>query len=199
MPSVEPHVTLLVSGGLDSSLLAVRGSRSGVIRNALFVNYRQAAAKQERLAMLRICQQVGIQADRVDAYHPGSAALSIGTGEAGPRVVPGRNLWLVSMAISEALTTGSTTVWIGCNKDDAEHYPDCRQHFIVALDRLAWNAYGIHVEAPLLHMPKRQVVEAWREEAKGVATPWSCYEPTAEGWPCGTCNACALREAAEAT
>jgi len=129
---------------------------------------------------------------------PGVSALDIGAGAHGPRVVAGRNLLLLSHATAYALSVGACRVWIGCNADDAEDYPDCRREFIEAAGMMTWLAYGSRVWAPLIDMNKRQVVAKARELGVDIADTWSCYQPSIARplEPCGTCNACRLRASA---
>lgn len=122
-------------------------------------------------------------------------AMDIGVGVPGARVVPGRNLVLIAHAINIAAATGASSVWIGCNADDAADYPDCRPPFILAASRLG-EEFGVVVEAPLLHMTKADVVREAQRLGVDVGATWSCYQPTAMCKPCGTCNACKLRIAA---
>lgn len=183
---------VLLSGGVDSSLCLLLAHRAGTVEGALQINYDQPCATNEREAAAKLCAELDIERTPMRAYHPGRAAMWLGVGAPGPRVVPGRNLWLLSLAISHAAALGANSVTIGCNADDAENYPDCRPEFLAAVSSMAQAAYGVSVKTPLLHMTKRQVIGAWRELGRNLDETWSCYESTTTK-PCGTCNACVLR------
>jgi len=187
-------VIVLLSGGVDSSLCAVTAGPT--LHSCLQVNYGQPAADQERAAAAALCAALGVERVPLRAYHPGLAAMRTGVGVAGPRVVPGRNLWLLSLAVSHAAALGLAEVWIGCNADDASNYPDCRPDFIAGLSTASESAYGVRVVAPLLHLTKRQVIATWESRGHTLDTTWSCYEPNGAA-PCGSCDACRLRTSSE--
>jgi 7-cyano-7-deazaguanine synthase len=207
---VQRDITVLLSGGLDSSLCAVLAHQMGRLRNVLHINYHQPAGQQEDRCSRALAE--GLNVPFFDLREVGVAgcvdAMAIGTGAPGPRVVPGRNLWMASLAISHALQTGCTSVWLGCNADDAANYPDCRPEFIDALNAMAQATYGIGVAAPLMLRTKREVVEKWVDLGRSLDETWSCYQPRdvrvdfgfstiPVARPCGTCDACVLRDAAE--
>lgn len=52
-------------------------------------------------------------------------------------------------------------------------------------------AYGVRLVAPFIFATKAQVMDSLPPEL--LALTWSCYEPTAAGKPCGTCNSCKAR------
>jgi 7-cyano-7-deazaguanine synthase len=191
----DSRTVVLLSGGVDSSLCLLRAHREGRLHSALQVNYEQPMADAERRAAQALCDSLGVQRVPLRAYHPGRAAMWAGHGATGPRVVPGRNLWLISLAVSHAAACGATSVTIGCNADDAANYPDCRPQFIEAAHELAARAYGIAVLAPLVGLSKQEVIAEWVGSGRSLDECWSCYE-SKNLTPCGTCDACVLRRSA---
>ena len=190
------NVTVLLSGGLDSSLCAELAHQQGRLRNCLHIHYGQPASAQEARCSRAVADSLGVQCFVRQGV--GTAdAMATGVGEPGPRVVPGRNLWMASIAISYALETGSTSVWLGCNADDAKNYPDCRPAFIEALNAMAQATYGVEVAAPLMLRTKKDIVRKWLALGRDLDETWSCYQPREVPWtkdvPCGTCDACVLR------
>ena len=127
------------------------------------------------------------------------------SGEPGPRVIPGRNLIMLSLAVNYAAFEGVHEVWYGPTKDDWEDYPDCRPEFVKQLCALTDDDVDVEVVAPLLNLTKKEVVARAVELGVDLDTTWSCYAangytvrdghhcPTI-GSPCGTCNSCKLRE-----
>lgn len=174
-------VLILLSGGADSSLLA---SMAPAGSRALFIAWGQPAEREEALAACRVAARFGLPLDHQSTMLPGSAMAS-GVGVPGPRVVPGRNLILVSLAVAHAVLHGVDVVWFGASDADRAEYADCRREFVVAADALCRSAYGVGIEAPLLDTPREVVMM----RARGLPT-WSCYQPVAAYTPCGTCNAC---------
>lgn len=119
--------------------------------------------------------------------------------------VPARNTVFLSFALALAEVRGATAIAIGANAVDYSGYPDCRPEFIAAFERLANLATRAGVEAsakgeraiaivaPLLEMPKSRIVALGAELGIDFAMTTSCYDPAAEGRPCGRCDACVLR------
>ena len=185
---------VLLSGGLDSTVVAKMLLDRGELVACLMVDYGQPHARWELPRAVDFCAKYGIRALHAQIPIPGMDAMRIGSGAAGARVVPGRNLLLTSVAVSHALTVGADTVALGCNADDNRDYPDCRASFLTALNATT-RAYGVQVVAPLMGYTKRQVVSEAARVGVDLDETWSCYEPVGPA-PCGTCNACRLRDAA---
>lgn len=190
----KPDTVVLLSGGLDSTTTAHLAMEQGRLAAVVLFSYGQphgfaelgAAAKWAKKHKVREHYlQIALRAE----------AMDLGIGTPGARVVPGRNLVLIAHAINIAAATGASSVWVGCNADDAADYPDCRPPFILAASRLG-ELFGVSVEAPLLHMTKADVVREAMRLGVDIGATWSCYQPTAMCQPCGTCNACVLRESA---
>ena len=115
--------------------------------------------------------------------------------------VPARNTVFLSFALAWAEVLGSSDLFIGVNALDYSGYPDCRPEFIAAFERMAnlATAAGVggrqrlRIHTPLIHLTKAQIIE--RGQALGVdyALTSSCYDPAADGRPCGECDSCQLR------
>jgi 7-cyano-7-deazaguanine synthase len=115
--------------------------------------------------------------------------------------VPARNTVFLSFALAWAEVLGASDIVIGVNALDYSGYPDCRPEFIAAFERMANLATAAGVEgrqrltihAPLIAMTKAEII------ARGVALgvdyglTSSCYDPGADGRPCGACDSCLLR------
>lgn len=192
-------VVVLLSGGLDSTVLAASALKVGRLRACLSFRYGQPHMEAEMMAARKWCYENGVERVVVDVPMPGvSAAMHTGVGAAGPRVMPGRNLVLIAHAVQYAATVGAAEVRIGACADDAADYPDCRPDFVAAAAGLA-AVYGVRVEAPYVHLRKTDIVRIANGLGVDIAATWSCYEPRSVGFgfePCGTCNACRLRASA---
>ena len=108
-------------------------------------------------------------------------------------IFAGRNLVFVSVGVAYAQAKKFDAVAIGCNRDDAERFPDCREKFLCPLQACA-EAYGVALVAPLLDFTKREVVARARKGGVPLELTWSCYSGSTV--PCGHCMACRLREEA---
>jgi 7-cyano-7-deazaguanine synthase len=115
--------------------------------------------------------------------------------------VPARNTIFLSFALAWAEVLGASDIFIGVNALDYSGYPDCRPEFVAAFERLANLATRggvegttpIRIQAPLLDLTKRQIVELGRTLGVDYALTLSCYDPGPDGEACGRCDACTLR------
>lgn len=183
---------LLASGGLDSSLIAAL--EAGRIALHLFVDYGQANAVHEYAAANAIAKHHNVEFCPLSMPHifRGSSLTGSGESTTGPAtIVPGRNGFLISTAITVAMTRGLDRVLIGCNATDSAVYPDCRADFLVTTAAAAAAAYGVRVIAPLLTHDKTQIGVDCRTYDVPVKLTRSCYTGHAD--PCGTCGACETR------
>jgi 7-cyano-7-deazaguanine synthase len=118
--------------------------------------------------------------------------------------VPGRNIFLLTLAAAYAGKVGAEVVVAGMCQTDYSGYPDCRAPFMTALQDVWKRGLGVtpsvQIYTPLMNMTKSQtVLEAksldekmqdmmvW--EALGLSV--TCYNGKVPG--CGECPACELR------
>jgi 7-cyano-7-deazaguanine synthase len=114
--------------------------------------------------------------------------------------VPARNTVLLSLALAWAEVLGAERIVIGVNALDYSGYPDCRPEFIAAFEYLATLATKagvtgrpLRIWAPLQHLTKSGIIRLGIELGLDYGLTHSCYDPTAEGRPCGRCDSCLLR------
>lgn len=177
---------ILLSGGVDSLVLAETKHRSGEDLAAVFFDYGQPARVQEWRSAEAWCEPRGVWLHRCTVDLRGMEAMNAETGQSGARVVPARNLVLLALAANFALTHGHEEIAYGANRADLSGYADCRQDFVIAVDTVC-SILGVRVRAPLLFTDKAEIVR--RAQEWGLSW-WSCYTPTPDGSPCQTCNAC---------
>ena len=86
---------------------------------------------------------------------------------------------------------------------DYSGYPDCRPEFIEAYQkvidagtRAGVEGGSIRVRAPLIDLPKHEIIRRGLELGVDYSLTVSCYEPEAGGRSCGRCESCRLRLAA---
>lgn len=187
-------VVVLCSGGVDSAVLAHRAHQSGRLAALVFCNYGQPASLMEWRAAIALARLLEVRLHEVPLTTVWAADMVGSHGEPGPRIVPVRNLLMIAHAANYAASIGASTVWLGAIGDDAPLYHDCRPAFARAVG-MALDGDGLTLEMPLSHQTKDQVVvEAARLGC--LAPAWSCYTPR-NGGPCGTCDSCRQRRAAE--
>jgi len=188
-------LTILFSGGFDSMVLAEKAKNEGLSFCLLHFSYGQGASAQEASASLRWAQKNDIHIERKIVSLCGLQSMNTPPGSAGPRVIPGRNLLLISLAINYAAANGSDCVWYGATRDDWEDYPDCRPEFVDSLNALSIKDVGVKVQAPFIEHTKKDIVLLGGELGVSAQDSWSCYSPLV-GLPCNECNSCVARAAA---
>jgi 7-cyano-7-deazaguanine synthase len=116
--------------------------------------------------------------------------------------VPARNTILLSLALAWAETLQAQYIFVGANAVDYSGYPDCRPEYLKAFEAMANLAtkaavegQRIEVRAPLIDLPKKEIVRLAIELGVNPADTVTCYQPDAEGRACGACDACRIRKA----
>lgn len=116
--------------------------------------------------------------------------------------VPARNTVLLSVALAWAEVLQAQHIFIGANAVDYSGYPDCRPEYLKAFEAMANLAtkaavegMRIEVRAPLIDLPKKDIVRLAAELGVDLAETVTCYQPDAEGRACGVCDACRIRKA----
>lgn len=202
----------LVSGGLDSLVVASMARAAGWRLFALTIDYNQRH-KIEIESAARIAKELGAERHIVlplnlSAF--GGSALTDqqievpkqGVEDGIPvTYVPARNTIFLSLCLGWAEAVGARDIAIGVNALDYSGYPDCRAEFIDAFVTTANLATKAGVEGdpfqlhtPLVHMTKADIVRAGTELGIDLGLSWSCYDPTPEGLHCGVCDSCRLRQ-----
>ena len=109
--------------------------------------------------------------------------------------VPFRNAHLLSIATSWAEVIGATKIFIGAVEEDSSGYPDCREVFYQAFNKVIEMGTKpetrITIETPLIHLKKSQIVKKGVELGAPLKLTWSCYQNSEKA--CGRCESCALR------
>ncbi|MBI1893470.1 MAG: 7-cyano-7-deazaguanine synthase QueC [Candidatus Rokubacteria bacterium] len=205
----------LLSGGLDSSTVMAWAQREGYDGYALSFDYGQrhrieleaarriaaALGAKEHLILRLDLRKIGGSALTDDLAVPkGRSEAEIGTG-IPVTYVPARNTIFLAYALAFAEVRETEHIVIGVNELDSSGYPDCRPEYIRAFEQLANLATKAGVEGksrfrvhtPLIRLSKADIVRRAVELGVDLSLTWSCYEPTAEGWACGVCDACLLR------
>ncbi|MBU6267589.1 MAG: 7-cyano-7-deazaguanine synthase QueC [Sphingomonadales bacterium] len=209
--SSKPAV-VLVSGGLDSMVVAGLAREAGYRIHALTIDYNQRHRRELQSASA-IAQKLGAERHVVlplDLRQFGGSALTsevdvpkAGVGADIPvTYVPARNLVFLSLTLAWAEALGAFDIFIGVNALDYSGYPDCRPEFIAGFQDLARlatkagaNGDQFTIHAPLQYLGKADIVrEALRLELD-PGLSWSCYDPQPDGTACGLCDSCRLRKA----
>ncbi|KPJ87203.1 MAG: 7-cyano-7-deazaguanine synthase [Gemmatimonas sp. SG8_17] len=210
-----PKAVVLLSGGLDSATTLAIAQADGFEPYALTFRYGQRHAL-EVAAARRVAQQLGA-ADHVildiDLRTFGASALTddipVPKDRSEPELgggvpvtyVPARNTIFLSFALGWAEVLRAGDIFIGVNALDYSGYPDCREEYIVAFQRMADLATRagteegrrIEIHTPLIGMTKQEIVRKGVELGVDYSLTVSCYDPAPDGAACGHCDACLLR------
>lgn len=204
-----PAVVLL-SGGLDSMVVAGLARERGHAVHALSIDYGQRH-RRELDAARAIGERLGVARHVVlplDLTVFGGSALTADIAVPKDGVAPGipvtyvpaRNLVFLALTTAFAETVSARDLFIGVNAIDYSGYPDCRPEFIASFAetaRLGTKAgaegrpFTIH--APLQHMSKADIARECERLGLDPAWSWSCYDPDPAGIACGVCDSCRLR------
>ena len=208
----EKKAVVLLSGGLDSYTAAALAREEGYRLYALPVRYGQVHAREIDAARavaraLGVVRHLELAADL--AAIGGSALTRAGgvpqdrpleEGGIPATYVPARNTVLLSLALGWAEVVGAAAIVIGINAIDYSGYPDCRSEYLAAFERLAALATRAGVEgraprllAPLATLSKADIIRRGRALGLDYRLTHSCYDPSADGSPCGRCDSCRLR------
>jgi 7-cyano-7-deazaguanine synthase len=212
---VSERAVVLLSGGLDSYTAAAVARRDGCELYALSINYgqrhvRELAAARAVAGSLGVRQHLELELDltRIGGSALTSPAMAVPKDQPiDPAVipstyVPARNTIFLSLAMAWAEVLDAANVYIGVNALDYSGYPDCRPEFILAFEQMARLAtragvegHSLKIHTPLIDLSKAGIIRLGLLLGLDYALTHSCYDPLADGRPCGRCDSCRLRAA----
>ena len=209
---------VLLSGGLDSATTCAIAKDGGFHLFALTFDYGQRH-RDELDAARRVAEAGGVVDHRVvtlDLRAFGGSALTADidvpkdrqaaeiAAEIPITYVPARNTIFLSHALAWAEVLEAADIFLGVNAVDYSGYPDCRPEFIQAFEAMAQLAtkaavegsQPVNIHAPLIDMKKTEIIRLGLSLGVDYSLTCSCYDPMADGSPCGRCDSCRLRAAA---
>jgi 7-cyano-7-deazaguanine synthase len=198
---------VLLSGGLDSTVLTAKALAAGEHVEAVSVHYGQRHAR-ELDAAAQVAAHYGIRHDTVDLgvlrEHLAGSALTTGPDvpeghysapSMAATVVPNRNMIMLAVAAGIAASRGHGQVATAVHAGDHPIYPDCRPSFITAASltvQLATAGYGdVEIVAPFVRSTKTDIARLGAQLGAPVHLSWSCYQGGSEH--CGRCGTCIER------
>ena len=209
------NAVILLSGGVDSATAAAIAKQQGFDLHALSFRYgqrheRELASAQQVAAFLQAkahqilsfdLRAIGGSALTDDIAVPkGRSEAEMGKG-IPVTYVPARNTIFLSFALAFAERIEAQDIFFGANQLDYSGYPDCREEYIQAFERMANLATKAGVEGksrltihtPLLKMSKAAIIKTGLALGLDYALTWSCYDPRSDNRACGRCDSCQLR------
>lgn len=186
-------IVTLVSGGLDSTLVAHLAKEEGLRIHPLFVNYGQRALERELAACKRAMIKLELDNLQVADLSGFGALIRSGLTDPSQRIVedaftPGRNMLFLLVASAHAYKVGADAVSIGLLHEETALFPDQTSGFLREAESLISRIMGreLRVLAPLAAFHKDEVVAL--AKIKGIQGTYSCHMGEEE--PCGNCIAC---------
>jgi len=210
---MQKKAVILLSGGLDSATVLAIAKSQGYECHTISFDYGQRHKAELDFAQA-LSKQMGAQSHRVvkvDMAPIGGSALTdttidvpvsgVESGEIPVTYVPARNTVFLSYALALAEVLGSDDLFIGVNAVDYSGYPDCRQAYIDAFEKMANLAtkvgvegHALHIQTPLIDLTKAQIVQQGTMLGVDYSLTVSCYQADSEGRACGVCDSCRLRK-----
>ena len=205
---------LLLSGGLDSYTAGAIAREEGFSLHALTVRYgqrhlRELESARAVAAALGVAKHIELDVDlsvfggsSLTTNAPVPKDRRLDATDIPSTYVPARNTIFLSLALAWAEVLGAQDIVIGVNALDYSGYPDCRPEYVAAFERLAAlaTARGVQggrfrIPAPLQQSTKADIVRRGLALGLDYGLTHSCYDPRADGQPCGRCDSCVLRAA----
>ncbi len=204
---------VLLSGGMDSAVVAAVALNDGYDVAALHLNYGQRTQSRELQAFYDLCEYYSIQekliVDIEYLNQIGGTSLidksipipknAVENTQIPNTYVPFRNGNILAIAVSWAEVIGADAIYIGANTIDSSGYPDTSKEFLEAFELAAnlGTKFGIagssklKIKAPLIDLSKKDIVLTGKELNVPFELTWSCYEDNEIA--CGECDSCLLR------
>ena len=196
---------VVLSGGMDSTTLLYDVINQGYKTYAIGFDYGQKHKKELDLAK-QTCDKLSVDYLVVDL-----SALNVVAPSALTRddwdvpeghysddnmkqtVVPNRNMVMLSIATSYAISKGAKDVFYGAHIGDHAIYPDCREVFVdkmrEAIKVSDWEPINLH--APYLKIDKGDIAIKGKELNTDYSLTWTCYN--GKELACGKCGSCVER------
>lgn len=205
----RPLAVVLLSGGMDSALCAIKTRELGYDLAALHLNYGQRTQERELQAFRDLCKYFEIEQKlTVDVSYLsqiGGSSLTdtsidvqgadLSSQEIPNSYVPFRNANILAIATSWAEVINAHALVAGAMEQDSSGYPDCRREFYDSFEetiRLGTKPGSeIKVLTPIIALTKQDIVEQGIKSGLPFDLTWSCYSSSDQA--CGVCESCALR------
>ena len=213
---IKQAAIVLLSGGMDSCVCAAIANQ-GYRLAFLHVNYGQRTEARElrsfneiadfyhaemRLSVslehLKIIGGSSLTDENIpvpvtDSLKTQNSQLT--TSSIPSTYVPFRNAHLLSIATSWAEVIGAKKIFIGAVEEDSSGYPDCRETFYQAFNKVIEMGTKpetrVEIVTPLIHLKKSEIVKKGTELGAPLHLTWSCYQNSERA--CGRCESCTLR------
>src|SRR5574344_1235101 len=200
---------VILSGGMDSTLISYIAKNSGYELIAVHFNYGQKTQDRELKAFRDICNELNVlekyEIDIPFFKQLGANALTdssievptsgVEKGIVPITYVPFRNGIFLSIASAIAEKEGASAMYIGVVEEDSSGYADWSDNFIDkmqnAINEETTDNKNIKIITPLVHLSKAPIVKEDIKLDVPLELTWSSYKEEDEA--CGVCDSCRLR------
>ncbi|MDR1993931.1 MAG: 7-cyano-7-deazaguanine synthase QueC [Nitrososphaerota archaeon] len=196
---------VVLSGGLDSAVVAYWAKKQSYQIYPVTFNYGQIAIKETQAAQ-KIAQTLDTTTKIIDLsalkdiFNSTTALvnrdISLSSEFSNAIIVPFRNAIFLSAAVAYAVTVDVTEIFYGAHGSDEPFYPDCRREFYEAFEKAAQlgTDCDISIKAPFSDRLKAEVIREGDKLEVPYQLTWSCYLDGSIH--CGRCEACINRKKA---
>lgn len=204
------QVVTILSGGLDSTVLAYSMNQPIITQHLITFDYGQRHKKEIEFAR-QTASKIGARHDVIDLSGIGSlltgnaltdVSVSVPDGtydenNMGKTVVQNRNAIMLSIAYAIAASDKADFVAIGVHSGDHFIYMDCRPEFLQAFEAMEVLSLGSakpKIFAPFRTLTKTAIVRMGAVHEVPFEDTWSCYQGGL--FHCGVCGTCLERKQA---
>jgi len=203
-------VVLSYSGGMDSTVLLYKALRDFDVVHTVTFNYGQRHQREIEIVKQQVLQYSDKKLTNIVLDLPffqqfkGSSLLDSTIDVAKAReamgdpqtvnYVPFRNTIFLSILAGYAESVGAKTVWYGAAQaDSVAGFYDGSTEYLEQINNITRlnRRNVITIEAPLITLSKKEIIELGISYGVDYNNTWTCYE--GKEMACGECTACALR------
>ena len=129
----------LMSGGLDSCLMAVLTKEAGREQKPLFINYGQLNVEREFTSVMNNCRQFSLPEPAIMDLSNFGKVISSGLTDSSLDIVkdaflPGRNFLFLLTASAFAVQNNCTVISIGLLSEETAIFPDQTDDFLITAE-----------------------------------------------------------------
>ena len=186
-------IVTLLSGGLDSSLLACLLNEEGHEQFPVFINYGQLNLEKEWEACVNTCNQLKLR--KPEFINLCGYGKSIPSGLTSTELdirkdafLPNRNALFLLSASAYAYNNCCTHIAIGILNEENHIFVDQTRIFLDKMEELIFTSLDkrIYIMSPFITLNKIDIIGLSKQ--KGITNTYSCHMGTDE--PCGKCISC---------
>ncbi len=190
-------VTVLLSGGIDSSVLLALLIDQGIESTPLFIDYGQVTAEREYKAATEVSKKIGLQLEKISIPNVSKITVNQLTRPESSQnpFYPNRNLLLLTLGSIYAYGKRHHGVGIGVIKAiGTSNFPDNYQIFFDKFTDLIAQSlnYELAILTPFIDISKEEVVEIGKKLNVPFELTYSCL--VNNDHPCRECESCISHE-----